>query len=140
MLEAGLVALIEADSGMNSVIAGRVYPILGPPDDPTYPYLTYQGIPVGNSDYALDGNKNRRRTIQFDAWGTPDVPGVSSGGFSEAAAVMTALRNLLEGYVGLLNDGTRILFASREGDGETFHADSRAYRMHCDYEFLVIEV
>jgi hypothetical protein len=125
MLEQGLVNLLISDAGVSALISDRLYPVAGPPDNPTFPYATYMAVPVAESDYTFDGAESRRKTIQFDVWGNQ---------FSDGLNILIAIRNVLSGYAGTLNEGTRVLFASRGNEMDNFDVDQRTYRTVCDYE------
>lgn len=128
-LEDGLVALLNADSGVNALLAGRVYPVQGPPDNPTYPYTTYQDI-TASSDYALDGAETQTRRIQFDHWGMA---------YADGKTIAKAFRNVLSGFSGTLQDGTRVLFSKRLNYLDNFDEDTRSYRSISEFEFLISE-
>ena len=48
MLEQGLFTLLTTDAGVSALIGARLYPVQGPPDNPTYPYITYQDVSAGS--------------------------------------------------------------------------------------------
>lgn len=130
MFEAGLFALVTTDPGCSALIATRLYPVQGVPDSPTFPYVTYQNIPSGNTEYAFDAAELDHSRIQFDIWGTQFLAGKT---------IMGALKTLLSGYQGTLSDGTRVLFTSRLNEMDNFDVDSRSYRSVCEYEFQIDE-
>ena len=130
MLEDGLVTLLGNDSGVTALVGTRIYPTQGPPDSPTYPYLTYHAIPVAGSGYTLDGAESRHKTLQFEIWDTT---------FGGGRAVLKALRDLLSGYAGTLDEGTRVLFAARCNEMDNFDVGQRVFRSVCDYEFEFVE-
>jgi hypothetical protein len=129
MLEQGLFTLLTTDAGVSALIAARFYPIQGVPDNPTFPYVTYQPVTAG-SDYTLEGKEDRRKRIQFDCWALASLDNLN---------VLTALRNVLTAFVGTLNDGTRVLFTTRENEMANFDNDQKSYRSVCEYEFLFVE-
>jgi hypothetical protein len=130
MLEQGLVALLTANAGVIALVAARIYPVQGPPDNPTYPYITYQDIPAAPADYAFDGSELDTRRVQFAYWGTA---------YCDGANIMIAVRNVLSGYSGTLPDGTRVLFAKHLNWLNNFDVDSRSYRSVDEYEFQISE-
>lgn len=129
MLEQGLVALLTENAGVNSLVSDRIYPVQGPPDNPTYPFITYL-VAAGNGDYALDGTEARMKRIQFDTWSLSSLTNLQ---------ILTAVRNVLTAYVGTLPDGTLVLFAARVNEMSDFDNDSKSYRSICEYEFQFVE-
>lgn len=129
MLEQGLVTLLTETIGVTELVADRIYPVQGPPDDPTYPFITYL-VAAGNSDYALDGTEARMKRIQFDSWSLSSLTNLQ---------ILTALRNVLTGFVGTLPDGTIVLFAARLNEMSDFDNDTKSYRSICEYEFQFVE-
>lgn len=139
MFEAGLVALITGDAATAALIGTRLYPVTAIPDEPTYPYVTYQDI-TGSSDYTFEGAEDTTVRIQFDIWvGTPLPATPPPNRYKLSKSIIIALRNLLSGYVGTLNDGTYVLFALRLNPMDKFDNDQRAYRSIVEYEFLIAE-
>jgi hypothetical protein len=129
LLEQGLVTLLTGAPGVTELVADRIYPVQGPPDNPTYPFITYL-VAAGNSDYALDGTEARMKRIQFDSWSLSSLTNLQ---------ILTALRNVLTGFVGTLPDGTRVLFAARVNEMSDFDNDTKSYRSICEYEFQFVE-
>lgn len=138
MFEPGMVALIVGDGPTAALIGTRLYPVQGVPDNPTFPYVTYQDI-TGSSDYAFDGAELRSARIQFDVWSDGNVDAATPG-YGLNKSILNCLRNLLSGFVGTLNDGTRVLFTDRLNQMDQFDDDSRTYRSVAEYEFLISEV
>jgi hypothetical protein len=129
MLEAGLFSLLSTDAGVSALVGTRIYPDIGPPDNPTYPYITYSDI-AAHSEYALDGAEARDRLIQFDVWAATKANGTQ---------VLTALRNALFCLNATLTDGTRVLIATRGNQFSRFDNDQKEYRAMCEYEFTTSE-
>jgi hypothetical protein len=129
LLEQGLVTLLTETPGVTELVADRIYPVQGPPDNATYPFLTYL-VAAGTSDYALDGTESRMKRLQFDCWSLSSLTNLQ---------ILTQLRNVLTGFVGTLPDGTRVLFAARVNEMSDFDNDSKSYRSICEYEFQFVE-
>jgi len=129
MLEEGLTALLTADAGLTALVGNRIHPVIGPADNPLYPYLTYQVV-SGKPDYALDHSECGYRRIQFDAFD------LSYGG---TKSVLRALRNALDGFSGTLADGTRVISAVRSIQIDNFEDDARVYRSLEEYEISFSE-
>lgn len=100
----GFVAFALADFGITRLIADRLEP--GPNTDqaPTYPYTEYFLIP-GSNEYTFDGKALRTARIQCN----------HIGRFQDVVAVGQAFEDALEGYMGLLPEGTRVLFVESAG-------------------------
>lgn len=124
-----MFALVTGDAGVTALIGTRLYPVQGVPDNPTFPYVTYQPVTAG-SDYTLDGAEARRMRLQFDCWALSSLDNLN---------ILIAFRNLLSGFEGTLTDGTRVLFTSRENQMENFDNNGKTYRSICEYEFLFSE-
>jgi hypothetical protein len=129
VLETGLYTLLSTNAGVSALVGTRIYPVQGPPDAPTYPYITYQPV-TGGSEYALNSAEARRKRIQFDCWAASALANLQ---------ILTALRNVLTGYTGTLTDGTRVLFTTRENEMANFDDSQKVYRSVCEYEFLFVE-
>jgi Protein of unknown function (DUF3168) len=136
MIEVGIVALLKADSALAGLIAGRIYPVVLPPETTAYPCLTYQVI-TSSSDITIDRTKASHKIIQFDAFSGP-TPASSSGSYLDCKSVLSAVGAVLDGYHGLLTDGTRVLFAQSTIEIDNFENDSRVYRCLCEYEFFYV--
>ena len=131
MLSEGLVLLIGGDKTVKSLIGLRLYPVAAPPEQSTFPYLTYQTV-ADTPEYALDSKQVGLRRIQFDAFGS---------NYQDSQNVLKALRNVLDAYKGTLSDSdqTKVLVATRIMGIDNFESDSRVYRSLCEYEILYLE-
>ena len=125
MIEAGIVALVTADATMTGLIGNRMYPVLLP--EPTvYPCLSYQVV-TASSMFALDRTQIATKRFQFDAWGA---------NYGDCKSVLVALDGLLNGYSGVLADGTRVLVAISIQELDQFESDGRVYRSIAEYSIL----
>jgi Protein of unknown function (DUF3168) len=129
VFEQGLVTFLQADSGVSALVGTRIYPVQGPPDKPTYPFITY--LNVANSVEYTFSTENDRRRVQFDLWGTT---------YSAGRALAAALRNALSGLANTtLGDGTVVIFATRLNYIDNFDVQSRSFRSIAEYEFQISE-
>jgi hypothetical protein len=98
MLHVGIVALTTGDAGVSALVGNNVMPVLLN-EGCALPALTFQ-LAGGRSDPTFATSGMQRARYQFDAHGKT---------YASCAAVMAALRTLLDGFVGTLTDGTRVL-------------------------------
>ena len=130
MLEAGIQQLVADNLAVKAIIGNpaRFYPVLLP-DDPTYPCASYQVI-SDVSDYLLDGTISLSSIrIQVDTWSG----GSSGANYADAKNTQAAIRSLLEGFSGLLPDGTRVAFIRVVDARDLFEQDARSYRTSTDF-------
>ena len=128
MIESGLAKLLATDSRYTAVCPAAPYPVLLPVlDESGLPALTYQVI-SSQPDATLDGASNvTEYRIQYDAWGKT---------YTGVKAVQDALRQVLDGYSGLLSDGTVVFDVIRDTASDLYEPDSRLYRVTSDYRVL----
>jgi hypothetical protein len=134
MIEAGIFNLLTTDPTTYALLGTRLYPIQGVPDNPDYPYVTYQDV-AAHSEYTFEPTEERIKRIQFDIWCGGIDNSVSPNNYSVGRAIIIAIRNLLSGYAGTLSDGSRVIFCSRGEELDNFDVDSRSYRSVVEYEF-----
>ncbi len=134
MIEAGIVALLAADSGIAALVGTRIYPVLVP-ETTAYPCLSYQVV-SSVQQYTVDRRELGQKRIQFDCWANT---------YADAENLKQALRNALDVYSGTLTDGTRVLGTFREVEIDFFEANSGVsgnpgvYRRLCEYSFQFVE-
>ena len=128
MLEQGLTTLLNASTSITALIGDRLYPVFVP-QSPTYPCLSYQVI-SGSSSYSMDGSAETVKRIQFDAWGTT---------YADVKNIQQALHNLLDGFEGVLSDGTAVHGTFRGVELDEFENDSLTYRTLTEYSFHFVE-
>lgn len=123
-LKAGIYSLLTANVGLSALIGARVYPIVLP-EAPTLPAIRYQ-FAGGASEPTFETSGMQRLRVQFDCFGAdPD----------SADATRSALINALNGYQGLLSDGTYLQNADLIQSVDFFENDARQYR--CMVEFYL---
>ena len=83
-----LFEYLDADTGLTTVVASKIYPHLAP-TDVALPYITYQQIANPSEHHTAAAAAIARPTIQFDCWANSDV---------ELESVTEALRNALDGF------------------------------------------
>ena len=125
MIEQGLFTLISSDPTISGMIGTRVYPILLP-ESPTLPAITYQ-VTRGNGDPTFETSGLIKLYMQFDCWGKT---------YSDAAQLRKALVKLLNGYQGVLSDGTDLQLGQFQQPIDFFEQDARQYRCAVEFYFL----
>lgn len=125
MIEAGLFHLLSTAPSVSALCGTRIYPDVRP-TDPTYPLIEYKEI-GGRGSPTWDTSGMQRDRFQFDCFGKTKA---------DAAALRDALRKTLNGYNGLLSDGTILQNAILIGKGSSYTEDPRIYS--CTMEFYLL--
>jgi len=128
MIEQGLYDLLSSDQALSQLVGARIYPVLIP-EETTYPAITYQGV-TGSVKPSVDGRAYSEKSIQIDAWGNT---------YGDIKCVQAALHRILDGYVGTLSDGTRVLSSLRINEFDAYESDARVYRSITEYQFQFVE-
>jgi hypothetical protein len=132
--QAGLYALLVGNSELNTltdlgqIIGGRLTPVLLP-EDSVLPAMVYHLI-GGRSAPTFSGSGAQVLRVQFDAYSS-----ATSGTYDQAASAREALRCLLNGYSGMLSDGTELQAAELIQSIDFFENDARQFR--CMSEFYL---
>lgn len=135
MITNGLYALITGNTAIAAMISTRLYPVKLP-EGVVYPTMTYQVISqVGDPNVTTAGLQRMR--IQFDCYGSMLSP-AGVDGYSDAVLLRDALRQLLDGYVGTLSDGTVLQNAVRIQSVDYFDDDARVYRCMCEFNLWFV--
>lgn len=122
MFEPELFEYLKADSGLNSLIAGRIYP-LRLPDPHTLPAMTYQRIStVGRvaHDGALPDVESR---FQFDIW---------SNRYGDGRSVFVALTNALLGFNAHMGD-IQVSIPSQPRALDDYETETGLYRVMTEF-------
>lgn len=122
MINAGLFALLSTTSAISSICGTRIYPVVRP-TGATYPALTYKLIAAKPSP-TLQTSGYQRWRIEFNCF---------AGTYDQAAALRAALRSTLEGFNGILGDGTFLQDAQFIQLGEDFEDDPRIYCLMIEF-------
>lgn len=124
MIEAGLFHLLSTAPSIVALCGTRVYPDVRP-TGPKYPLIEYKEI-AGAGDPTFETSGLQRDRFQFDCYGETK---------SDAALLRDALRKTLNGYNGLLSDGTLLQNALLIGKNSAYSDDPRLYC--CTLEFYL---
>ena len=128
MIEQGIQSLLSSAAAVSTLVSTRIYPVFVPQDSPL-PCLSYQVV-SGSSDYSVDGTAEIWKRIQFDAWGAQ---------YADVKNIQNAVHAVLDGYNGVLPDGTLVWGAFRGLELDEFEADARIYRSMTEYSFHFVE-
>lgn len=124
MIEQGLWHLLSTTTAITALCKTRIYPVILP-TDPTYPCALYKTIAAKPSP-TMDTSGFQRWRVEFDCF---------AYAYMDAAALRSALRSTLEGYRGVLSDGTSLQDCQFIQLGDMFEEDARVYR--CMVEFYL---
>jgi hypothetical protein len=95
-IESGFTALLVADSTVNGLVAGRIYPDVEP-EGCQFPVIVYQRISTPREVTLDNAADTPHARFQFAC---KDVTA------AKAAALKAAVKNALAGFVGLADDTT----------------------------------
>ncbi len=123
MLEAGLVNLLITDATVSAIIGNRCYPVCVP-ETAVWPCLSYSVI-TSTCQYSLENSVITTKRIQLDGW---------SDSYLVAKQTIDAVRNVLSGFQGTLNDGTIITGAFEIMGMDLYEEYARKYRVLSEYE------
>lgn len=127
----GIVALLNADSGVTAWLAGQpLYAASNPNQPPTYPYVVYWYFESASPPRTFDGKVSRKARIQFDFIGR----------LTDCLAGFQAFKSVLDGYKGTLTGGSRVITCD-VGGGPTspLPKDPSVVKMSQDFIFQYAE-
>jgi hypothetical protein len=113
MIDVGIFHLLSATAAITSLCEGRIYPTILPPG-PTLPALTYRMISAKPSPTLTTSGFQRWR-MQCDCFAETEA---------QAVGLREALRSTLEGYNGVLSDGTFLQDAQFVQLSDSFQDDA----------------
>lgn len=120
-LETALVRYLEANPGVNALVAGRIYP-LQLPERVTLPAIRYQRVSTSPVVAHTGFSELERARVQLS---------VHAATYEEAAGVVRALRRALDGKGELFGTGTSCFVINDVAD---FEEASGQYVRHVDIE------
>lgn len=91
MIVQALITLFVADSGIEALVADRVYP-RQLPDAPTFPAIVITKVYGRGEQDLAGGNPLEEARVQIDCY--------SDSGYAESVAVAKAVRDYLHGFSG----------------------------------------
>jgi len=141
MIDQGIVDLLANDSGVAAILKtstvaqltgwtaqASIYQVVAPEDLERLPLIAFSYV-GGSSGNTLDGVGGiQKLRLQIDCWGTTPV---------DAKNLADAVRKVLDGYQGVLSDGTWLQSAVMVHPGIDFFSDaSRYYRRMLEFYLL----
>jgi len=99
------------------------------PENPVYPCITYSVVSSTNT-YSFEVKEVSKKRIDFNCFGTT---------YSDCKTIKKALQQVVDGYVGTLTDGTRVLGTFSGTELDFFEDDARVYRTLAEYIFEFVE-
>lgn len=132
MIADSIFALLSADPGVAAIAGTRIYPMVLP-DDAAFPAITYQQV-GGSSTPTMDTSGVQKLRLQIDCWSAPLPLG---GTYRQASGLRDAVRRALDGYSGVLGDGTQLSRAWIVNPGMDFFAHE-ALQYRCMLEFYLL--
>ena len=123
MIETALFQQLTADQTVASLIGTRLYPVIWP-DDPIFGLATYQRISTVTENLLSGPLSIATVRIQYDAWAET---------YLGAKQIAAALNTVLEGFQGILPDGTHIDNITLDSSFDLFDSPSVRYRVSSDY-------
>ena len=123
-----LFGRLSSDSGVAALLAAngitRIYHQV-PPQNPTFPYVTYQII-SGAPDYHLNGQTTLfRNRIEINVWAKNS---------KSVTDVNIAIRKSLTAVRGMVND-TLVYGVFLERESDFYESDLKIFRISTDYFF-----
>jgi hypothetical protein len=138
MLEKGLRDLLINDVNVGPMVGGtaspfapgqRVRPMLLP-EGTTFPAIVYQVVAT-NPLTSMDGvNALQMKRMQIDCYGQNAV---------SAKTLAQAVHLALDGFRGVLSEGTLVQSCLPNQDVDEFEFDPQVYRVACDFNIRFIE-
>jgi Protein of unknown function (DUF3168) len=129
MLVEGLFTLITSDPGVKAALNGKtsVYPNIAP-DETSLPYIVYTQIARSVILTYQGVNRLQETRIQFSCYGAS---------YKTAKSLAGAVKNLLDGFTGLLGDGTILEHSMPVSEHDEVERELKAtvYGIHLDYAF-----
>lgn len=133
MIDAGLYALLAADSGVSALVGTNIFAGAAPDDAAQYPCIVYSFV-GGSSDPTLSTSGVIRQRVQIDCFAAS--PSGSSSPGTVAAAIRAAVIEAVNGWQQLLGDGTNVLDAELLNPGTDFVSEDRIFRAMCEFYIL----
>lgn len=133
MIDAGLYALLAADSGVAALVGANIFAGDAPDDDAMYPCVTYSFV-GGSSNPTLSTSGTIRQRVEIN--GHAMLPSGTMAAGSVAAAIRAAVIKAVNGWQQLLSDGTNVLSADLLNPGTDFVSEQRIFRCMCEFYVL----
>jgi hypothetical protein len=122
VIEAGIYNLLAGAPGIAALVGTRIHPMVLPEGSPL-PALTYQT--VGSSSeptFATSGPQRLR--LEINCW---------AAGYLDAITLRSAVGATLDGYQGVLSEGTYLQDIQSLQQVDFFETDARQYRAMAEF-------
>jgi hypothetical protein len=127
MVDEGLYALLQADSGVNAIAGGRIYQVTPPVDSlANFPCISYAFV-GGSADPTFSTSGVLRQRIELNAY---------SLDASQAAQLRDAVIKAVNGWQQRLGDGTNVLNTELANPGTDFVTEQLLFRRMCEFYVL----
>ena len=132
--ESAVYALLTADTSYNTLVAGRYYPRVNVPQQPTEPFMTHFRVSADHQHHFSASSGQVRVRVQVEHWAT---------GYDQARALGQYAREALDSYSGTVTSGANSLAIGviyLEDEGDIFDEDlpgSEAYVPGLRQDYIV---
>jgi hypothetical protein len=133
VIDAGLYALLAANSGVQALVGDSIFAGVAPDDLAQYPCIAYSLV-GGSSEPTMNSSGVIRGRVQIDCFAA--APSGSSSPGTVAAAIRAAVIKAVNGWQQLLGDGTNVLDAELLNPGTDFVSEDRIFRAMCEFYIL----
>jgi len=125
-IEAGIYSLLCSFSRLTAIVGTRITPVILP-EWQARPAMTFTGV-GGSSRPTFNSYGEDSKRVQFDFYADAE-----NGTFDDATDARDILRTYLDGYSGLLSDGTYLQMAEHIQPLDQFNNDARNFRCAAEY-------
>lgn len=122
MIEQGIYTLLAANSSIVAMVGTRISPVVLP-ENSSLPALTFHVV-AGASTPTFETGGQQRLRLEFNCWGAT---------YLDAITLRNTLVSALNGYQGLLSDGTYLQNANQLQNADFFDHDARLYRAMVEF-------
>lgn len=122
MIEQGLFSLLSSTSSITALVGNRISPVLLPTGS-AYPALTYQ-IVGSSSEPTFSTSGFQRLRVEINCW---------SDRYLDAVTLRDTVTAALDGFQGVLSDGTYLQNVQSLQTIDFFESDSRSYRAMAEF-------
>lgn len=124
-LEEAIVSRLEGFAGLSVLVVKRIYPLVIPVTDKTYPAVTYQRVAAERWSAIASDVGIAQPTIQIDSWGRS---------YTEAKSVAKQVRLALQRW-DAVEAGVTVLDATIESEIDDYDDEVEKFRVSQDYVF-----
>lgn len=116
MIDEDFVTYLETQAAITNIVSTRIYPLL-PPQNPTYPLVTYEHVDTGRGLTFSGQTEFENTDIRITGWGST---------YTVAKSIRDALATLLRNFSGTMGTTTvKKLFI--RGDADQYDEFTKKY-------------